>query len=421
MRILWQNEHYPDIAKGGGGAINTYYIVTAMQDLGHDVVVLARGPAGAEPLREEVKGTTVQRLSPPKLPDHLWPLWPLLEPRYMRSGLEKICEGFDAFIGIDYSFALNARKFGLDRPMIYRVEGNERSHEASVVTVRNGNRRTISERKISFIRGVLAAERELMERRVWARSNAIVVKSGFMKRELKRWYNLEMSKVFVIPNGVDYQRYADARPTLPTLVSIGNSDHRKIVIMFCGRLVPMKNVSFLLRAFASMTAVDRCVLAIVGDGQERGVLEQEACHLGVADRVRFVGFTDRVEEFLTAADIFVLPSLYEPFGNALVESMAAGIPSVALHPDEGRIRTASDEILEDGVTGYLVSGAGHEELSRTLDRLASDATLRRRLGAAAQVRCREKYNWRSCAQAYLSLVDRFREESKSFEDTNKRP
>ena len=43
MRILWQNQHYPDVAKGGGGAINTYYITTSMQRLGHKVVILARG------------------------------------------------------------------------------------------------------------------------------------------------------------------------------------------------------------------------------------------------------------------------------------------------------------------------------------------------------------------------------------------
>jgi glycosyltransferase involved in cell wall biosynthesis len=132
--------------------------------------------------------------------------------------------------------------------------------------------------------------------------------------------------------------------------------------------------------------------------------------------VKFLGYTERVEEFLASADIFVLPSLYEPFGNALIEAMAAGLPSVALKPDMQKIRTASDEILENGVTGSFVSGEDSEELSRTLDRLAGDKELRRRLGIAAQVRCREKYSWQTCAHAYLSLVEDFRAKLASLEE-----
>ena len=414
MNILWQNEHYPDVAKGGGGAINTYYIVTAMERLGHNVVILARGESGVPAFQENVKGTTVQRLAPTKMPDHFWPFWPLLESKYARRGLGAVCRGYDAFVGIDYSFALNVKKLFPSHPLIYRVEGNERSHYAAISALEKGVGVGDSLCKLYLVRRCLAAERDLMERRVWRRCDAIVVKSQFMKRELKAWYGVDTRNVFVIPNGVDYERYSKAKRTPEALARLGNPDGTKIVIIFCGRLVRMKNVRFLLRAFAHMKFNRSCVLAIVGDGEERVALETEADRLGIRGTVKFLGYTERVEEFLASADIFVLPSLYEPFGNALVEAMAAGLPCVALRPDS-RVRTASDEILENGITGHLVSSEPHEELSCTLDCLVRDVELRQRLGAAAQSRCREIYSWEMCARAYLSLAKDFRAKLRELE------
>jgi glycosyltransferase involved in cell wall biosynthesis len=413
MRILWQNEHYPDVAKGGGGAINTYYITTAMQRLGHKVVILARGEREASPYWENVKGTTVQRVAPPKLPEKLWPLWPLLEPYYARASLQAVCSDCDAFIGVDFSFALNVKKSFPTRPVIYRVEGNERSHNAAIAALGNGTAAGNKYRQRSFLERCLAAENDLMERRVWRSCDAIVVKSQFMKRELYQWYGVTNRNVFVIPNGVDYDRYAGAKCTPEIDEHLENRSGEKIVIMFCGRLVRMKNVSLLLRAFARMNLRNNCVLGLVGDGEERSSLENEANQLGIRPSVKFVGYTERAEEYLAAADIFVLPSAYEPFGNALVEAMAAGLPCVALKPDMEKIRTASDEILQDGVTGCLVTGH-HEELGETLDHLVANAELRKRLGVAAQARCREEYSWESCARAYLSLAEDLGERSISL-------
>ena len=416
MRILWQNEHYPDVAKGGGGAINTYYITTSIQRLGHKVVILARGEREVPPYWENVKGTTVQRLAPPNLPEKLWPLWPLLEPYYAKDSLQVVCKDYDAFIGVDFSFALNVKKLFPTRPVIYRVEGNERSHQAAIDAL-GGNGASIGNghRPRSFWERCLAAENDLMERRVWRTCDAIVVKSQFMKRELHKWYGVTTDNVFVIPNGVDYERYASAKCTPEIREKLENSGGQKIVIVFCGRLVRMKNVSFLLRAFARMKSRNDCLLALVGDGDERPALESEANQLAIRGSVKFLGYTERAEEYLAEADIFVLPSAYEPFGNALVEAMAAGLPCVALRPEMDKIRTASDEILQNGVTGYLVSDR-YEELSETLDSLVANAELRKRLGAAAQLRCRQEYSWESCARAYLSLAEDFGKTSISLQE-----
>lgn len=404
LRILWQNEHYPDVVKGGGGAINTYYIVTALQRLGHNPVILARGPHGVGIFRESVNGTSVIRFSPPTIPDPLWPLWPLLEPHYLQKAITEIVTPFDMFVCVDAPYALSIKRLYPRRPLIFRVEGTRKSYEASVAPPPREARWSLEERKQQFFGRLLVLENDLMDRLAWRRCDAIVVKSEFMKRELLTVYGVPPEKIHVVPNGVDFNRYAFAQATQQTLDRLGNPDGTKVVITFCGRLVRMKNLSYLLRAFARMRFRNCCVLALVGEGDERKALEEETQRLGIASQVRFLGYTQRVEEFLAASDIFVLPSTYEPFGNALLEAMAAGLPCVALRPDFKKVRTASPEIIVHDETGYLVDSQDPDDLSRTLDRLAGDPSLRRRIGETAQRYCRDTYSWHTCAQQYVELA-----------------
>ena len=413
MNILWQNEHYPDIVKGGGGAVNTRYIVSALQRIGHRAVVLARGPKDHAPYQEEIDSVTIQRMAPAKLPEKFWPLWALLEPRYAARGLQELIEPFDAFIGIDAWFALDIKRLRPGCPLIHRVEGSVKSQNAALKAARLDNHDGEMTLKQRWLTRLISAENEFIDQRAWKACDAIVVKSSFMKGELQKLYKVPASKIHVIPNGVDYRRFATATATREALLRLGNSDHKKIVILSCGRLVDMKNVSFLLRAFAKMKHGDETILAILGDGERRGSLESEAATLGLGAAVRFLGHSNHVEEYLAASDIFVLPSCYEPFGNSLVEAMSAALPAVALQPDGARIRTASAEIIEDGANGYLVDAIDPLDLARRLDDLVADPELRNRIGSRGQASCQSRFDWDKCAAAYLHLLETIKHE-KSY-------
>jgi glycosyltransferase involved in cell wall biosynthesis len=402
VRILWQNEHYPDPVKGGGGAVNTGYIVRALQELGHNTVILARGSNNGGPYVEEVHGTKVQRLPPVKMPGKLWPLWPLIEPRFTVDVVGAIAGFYDAFVGIDFSFALNVKTLYPRKKLVYRVEGSVKTHNEVVDSLRTESV-SKNKKKRSPMMKLLDFGNEFMDRRVWKKCDAIVVKSKFMKRELETLYHLPGGKIHIIPNGVDYDRYSTAKPSEETCLRLNRGNSTRTVIVSCGRLVPMKNIGFLLQAFAAMRQRSHSTLAIMGDGQERDTLEKQAARLGITSQVQFVGYTNRAEEFLAASDIFVLPSIYEPFGNSLVEAMAAGLPCVALKPGT-RVRTASDEILEDGSSGLLVSGDSPTELAAALDSLAISRELRLRIGRQGQVQCKAKYDWKACALRYLDLL-----------------
>jgi glycosyltransferase involved in cell wall biosynthesis len=103
------------------------------------------------------------------------------------------------------------------------------------------------------------------------------------------------------------------------------------ILLWIGRMVAVKGLDVLLEAFSGIVANPAPQLYLVGDGPLRATLEGQAKHLGVADRVHFVGTVDHAElgNWYRAADTFVLPSLSEGTPNVLLESLACGTPFVA--------------------------------------------------------------------------------------------
>lgn len=159
------------------------------------------------------------------------------------------------------------------------------------------------------------------------------------------------------------------------------------LIVTVGRLVPQKDLATLLRAFAAVRAHLPARLAVVGDGYQRAGLEALARSLGVADKVQFVGYVGNPYPHMKRADLFVLSSMMEGFGNVLVEAMAAGTPIVSTRT-HGPV-----EILEDGRWGRLVAPGDPSALAaamlETLDDGGIDA--RERAAAFAVPRIADQY------------------------------
>lgn len=141
-----------------------------------------------------------------------------------------------------------------------------------------------------------------------------------------------------------------------------------IVVMFCAKLQPWKNPFDLLQAFARTGAQDS-LLVFAGDGPLMEPLQREAARLGIAERVRFLGFVNQSQlpAVYTAADLMVLPSRFEPFAVVVNESMICGCPVVASdHVGAGR-----DLILP--VDPELIYASGDvDALTKILRKLLSD-------------------------------------------------
>lgn len=169
-------------------------------------------------------------------------------------------------------------------------------------------------------------------------------------------------------------------------------------IVTVGRLTPLKNQALLIEAFERMGSSHPAHLIFVGDGECRQALEQLASRSEVRHKIDFIGHVANPYPILKSANLFVLSSDYEGFGNVLVEAMAVGTPVVATDCDYG-----PREILEDGRWGRLVPCRDSAALASAM--LAGLADAR---GLALE-RARQ-YNVSAKAAEYLRLIQQVLEE-----------
>ena len=176
-------------------------------------------------------------------------------------------------------------------------------------------------------------------------------------------------------------------------------------VFFVGGWDRRKNIPFLVRAFAEASLEGVDLVLAGGKDQERSALEEFARSLGVADRLRLLGFVedDDLPALYAEALAFAYPSEYEGFGLQLCEAMAAGCPTLASRA------TCLPEVLGDG--GETFGLADTAELSALLRRLAVDEGFRATLSARARARS-AAFSWRRTAEqtldVYRSAIDESR-------------
>lgn len=145
----------------------------------------------------------------------------------------------------------------------------------------------------------------------------------------------------------------------------------KPIIMGIGRLVPQKRFDLLIRAHANLIQDDvKNQLIILGEGSERGVLENLIKELGVENSVILLGFQENPYRLLVQADVFVLSSRFEGLSMVLIEALALGIPAVSMDCPFG-----PREVLEDGRCGLLVENGNLSELTAAIKTLLMDNSL----------------------------------------------
>ena len=168
----------------------------------------------------------------------------------------------------------------------------------------------------------------------------------------------------------------------------GSQPGKRIVTV--GRFKEVKNHALLLRAFAQLLRSTSATLMLVGGGELEGRLRQLAIDLRVAERVVFAGFQENPAPFYASADLFVLTSDREGFGNVIVEAMAQGTPVVSTDCPFGPA-----EILEGGRWGRLVPVGDEVALAKAMCKVlkapADESALRRRAADFAPDKIAERY------------------------------
>ena len=230
-------------------------------------------------------------------------------------------------------------------------------------------------------------KRQVYKKSAWCIGASNAVKDYFEKIGVKN--------ISVIPNGIDLDKFQNL-DRQKSREQLGLKDEFAVITV--ARLEKVKGVEFLLRAveiFLPRRQAGNFQILIIGDGSERKNIENLVERLKLKDRVRLLGqlANEKVPAYLVAADCFVLPSLKEGFGIAILEAMAAGLPVVA-----SRVGGILD-IVQEGYNGLLAEPGNSEALAKAIEIIYSDRSLAQNLAQNAKTAL-NRYSWPSiCSQA----------------------
>jgi L-malate glycosyltransferase len=227
-------------------------------------------------------------------------------------------------------------------------------------------------------------------------SDGVTAISHYLKEATKEIFQFD--DIEVIPNFIcqtDYARHpvAELRSSLapvgePLLVHVSNFRPVKR---------PVDCVEILSRVVRK--GIDTR-LVMVGDGSERTNVEHRARCLGVYDKCVFVGKQPKIVDYLSAADVLLLPSEQESFGLAALEAMACEVPVIA-----SRVGGIT-EVVTDGETGFLSAVGDVEKMAEDAARLLSNAELRREMGKRARESAVTRYRTDIIIPQYIEFYNR---------------
>ncbi|GAB4130371.1 MAG: glycosyltransferase family 4 protein [Rhodothalassiaceae bacterium] len=375
MHILYHHR----ILAADGMQVHISELTASLRGLGHELVMV--GPEAGGDGRSGLTGRigALRSHMPAALSEALEIGYNLKAAGQLRGAIrlrrpDVIYERYNAFLTAGVSVA---RAF--DLPLIMEV-----------------NAPLAEERKAL---GNLALERmaRRMERRVWRAAEAVLPVSDALADHV-RAAGVPEERIHVIPNGVRRERFDGVR-SLPTRRELGLSD--RIVFGFVGFVRPWHGLDRVLTAF-SRIGDPRLHLLIVGEGPASADLRRLAEELGIAAQLSFTGTRphDEIPRLLGAVDVALQPDA-TPYASPLklFEYLAAGCAVIA--PDQPNIR----ELVRDGEDALLFDRTREGALESAIERLARDADLRERLGAAAIRTVAERdYSWDGNARRVIAIA-----------------
>ncbi len=223
--------------------------------------------------------------------------------------------------------------------------------------------------------------------------------SNLVRDDLAVRFGLNRDRVVTLYNGVDSQRFhpskdADASARLRAQFGISASAP---TVMFVGNGFGRKGLRFLMRAMAKLPFETQ--LMVVGNDHALARYRDFARRLKIAPRVHFAGPRKDVEQFFAAADVFAMPSLFEPFGNVVMEAMASGLPALTT------AQSGVSELMPEEMERYVVTDPTNpsEIAVRLADLLQNAPDLRATCREIA-----EQHSWDRYGERLIELLEPLR-------------
>ncbi len=231
----------------------------------------------------------------------------------------------------------------------------------------------------------------LLEKLALRKLPACIALSDDVISSLVKEYGFYKSVILKVSNGVDYNKFTPGE----------KEKTKQFTIFTAGRFIPRKRFDLLIRAFALLVSShDNVKLLVAGDGPLKKELKALTTELNIMDKVKFLGFIKNNEmlEAYRASAIFVLPSKSEGMPMVVLEAQSLGLPVII-----GNF-ASSDELIEDGRTGFIIKSEKPQDWSKSLSLLYEDVELRKILGKEARNRIVREFGWKNAA---MRIMGRF--------------
>ena len=237
-----------------------------------------------------------------------------------------------------------------------------------------------------------------LEWQVCFESWRLIVCSSYMAGELRRFFNVPLDKVTLIPNGVDVTPFASCTEERVRELKGRFAPHGEKLLFYIGRITPEKGVQVLLRAFPSIREKHPDVRLLVA-GRNSEQMQPLVDELGIGEAVELLGFIDSETRncLYRGVDAAVFPSLYEPFGIVALEAMAAGCSVIA--SEVGGLA----EVVDHRRTGLTVRANDTQSIAWAVDQLFTDPVQAQAMRARALQEVTRSYNWVTIAASTLNM------------------
>jgi UDP-glucose:(heptosyl)LPS alpha-1,3-glucosyltransferase len=339
------------LPKGGGGERYSVDLARTLRDFGNEVHVFA---CRYEPL----EGVAIHSVAVPLKP---FGLQSMVFARNARLALSR--NEFDIVNGLSQIYPQD----------VFRMGDGIHKHW---LDVHPGNTFTRLWNTISPRHGLILN----IEKKIFTPGNykRIVAISNLCKQHAITYYNVPPNLIDVIYCGVNFDIFnSSVRSEGELLRKNLGIDRKTIVVLFVGMNFARKGLVPLLRAVSQLRDKEKYRILIVGKGNISRYMRL-ARKLGLNGLSMFCGFQDGMPSFYGCADVFVLPSYYEPLGNACLEAMACGLPVIATR------ETGASELISHGRSGFVMDNPMNTLALANWLEVLQDREVRRSMGALAQ-------------------------------------
>jgi len=243
-------------------------------------------------------------------------------------------------------------------------------------------------RWIRYLTSLVHLTMRWLENQIFKEGNCkyFITNSRLIKNQVMEYFHISDKRIKVIYNGVDNDKFnlgvKTYRAAMRDKYSIDNDE---LVLLFISNNWERKGLSTIIEAVPK-TGIEKIRLLVVGRGKKRRYISLVKNKMISPDKLIFTGLTDDVEKYYGMADIFVLPSRYEPFSNVCLEAMACGLPVITTGTN------GASEVIKMGENGFIIDDWKDSDSIGGVIKILNNGNIREKFGENAAGTA-EEYTW----------------------------